>query len=475
MITKIQKKERPTKILQFGEGNFLRAFVDYMVDVANEVTEFNGNVQIVKAVPFGSVELLEKQDCVYTVLLRGKKDGKVYVENRAITCISGAICAYEDYDEYAAFAKNDDLRFIVSNTTEAGIVYDESDKIELCPPNSYPGKLTKFLYERFKATGGSLDRGLIILPVELIDKNGQILKECCIKLADLWELPNEFKSWLTSANTFCNTLVDRIVTGYPKDEADALKKDIGWDDNLIAAGEPFALWVIETNNPKVAEEFPLDAANLPVIFTDNLEPYRERKVRILNGAHTASVLAAYLSNLDTVGEMMEDKTLRTFLEKIVYEELAPMVPLPSDEVKIFADSVMERFENPFIKHYLLSISLNSTSKFKVRVLPTILETYKKTGALPKYLCFSFAALIVFYTDGMRNGEPYEISDDANVLEFFANTKSLEVEELVYNFLSKVEFWKKDLTKIPELVGEVATALNSIRMNTMRGAVERSIS
>jgi len=471
---KTNKTERPIKILQFGEGNFLRAFVDYMVDVANERACFNGNVQIVKPVSFGSIETLKAQNCVYTALLRGKEDGEIYTEKRTITCISDAIGVHEDYDEYAAFAKSDDLRFIVSNTTEAGIVYDETDKFELCPPKSYPAKLTKFLYERFKAFDGSFDKGLIILPVELIDKNGQALKECCLKLSELWHLSEEFKIWLVSANTFCNTLVDRIVTGYPKDEADVLEKELGWCDDLVVAGEPFALWVIETDNPSVAGEFSLDRAGLPVIFTDDLTPYRERKVRLLNGAHTTSALVAYLSNLDTVGDMMKDKTMGTFLKKALYEELVPMVQLPADEVIAFADAVIERFENPFIKHYLLSISLNSISKFKVRVLPTILETYEKTGRLPKLLCFSFAALIAFYTDGMRDGKPYEVSDDLHVLEFFDKNKLMKPKELIHNFLSNAEFWGEDLTNIPELSDRVTDGLYSIRANGMREAVERII-
>jgi len=467
----------PTKILQYGEGNFLRAFVDYMVDVANKSEYFGGKIHIVKPIPQGSIAHLRAQSGKYTVLLRGKRDGEVYTEKFPIDSVSSSSDAYADYDEYSVLAKSPDLRFIVSNTTEAGIVFDESDDINLCPPNSFPGKLTKFLFERYEAFDGDMDKGLIILPVELIENNGRVLSECCLRLAETWNLPESFSNWLKQANIFCNTLVDRIVTGFPAeyvDNEERLLSEIGWKDSLVVAAEPYALWVIETDNPTVKEEFPLDKAGLPVIFTSDLTPYRERKVRLLNGTHTASALAAYLSNLNTVGEMMADKTLRAFIDNIICDELSPMVPAPKDEVKTFAKSVIERFENPFIKHNLLSISLNSVSKFKVRVLPTILETYKKTGRLPSLLCFSLAALITFYSGGERCGEKYEIIDDAGVLDFFSKNKELPAEELTQAFLSNIGFWGEDLTKIPSMSDKVSSALRSIQIGGMRSAIESEI-
>lgn len=465
----IQKTPRPVKILQYGEGNFLRGFVEYIVDTANEKGVFNSDVQIVKSIPVGSLATLIQQDYIYTVLLRGKKDGEAYTEKRIVTCVAGAVDSYDEYEAYAAFAKNHELRFIISNTTEAGIIYDEHDDIALCPPKSYPGKLTKFLYERYIFFNGAKDKGLIVLPVELIEKNGETLKECCLKLSERWELPEEFKSWLTAANTFCNTLVDRIITGYPKDEIDALEQELGYSDRLLVTGEPYALWVIESDNTEtIAKEFPLNRAGLPVIFTNNLQPYRERKVRILNGAHTASVLAAYLSGLHTVGDIMKDKTTRGFLERAVYEELAPMVPLPYDEVKSFADTVMKRFENPFIRHNLFSIALNSVSKFKARVLPTIVETQANTCSLPPLLCFSLAALIAFYCE-----EPNTM-DDASVLRFFSENCALPTGELVQSFLNRSDFWDKDLTQIPGLVDAVSDSLQIIRGNGMTEAVQSLI-
>jgi len=468
----VQKTPRPIKILQYGEGNFLRGFAEYMVDIANEKAVFDGSVQIVKAVPFGSVAPLSEQDCVYTVLLRGIQKGEPYVEKRIITCVEDAVDAYEEYERYAAFAKKAELRFIISNTTEAGIVYDPNDDMALNPPISYPGKLTKFLHTRFTHFNGQKEKGLIILPVELIENNGGKLKEYCLKTARSWDLPEEFCAWLSECNMFCNTLVDRIVVGYPKDEICELEKELDYRDNVLVAGEPFALWVIESAEPqKLAHEFPLDKAGLPVIFTDNLKPYRDRKVRILNAAHTSSALAAYLCGLDTVGEMMGDKTMRAFLEGAVYEELAPTVELPSDEVKQFADSVMERFENPFIKHSLFSISLNSVSKFTARVLPSIMDTHDKTGTLPKMLCFSLAALIEFYSAGKRNDEKYTVLDDKAVLDFFTDNKDMPGDEFVGLLLKRTDFWGRDLSLIPHLCETVAEHLENIRAKEMRAAVE----
>ncbi|MDR1559701.1 MAG: tagaturonate reductase [Clostridiales bacterium] len=464
----VQKLKRPVKITQFGEGNFLRAFVDYMIDIANEMGVFDGSVRVVKPIARGSLEALRSQDCVYTVLLRGVRDGEVSVERRVVTCVDGCVDAYEEYEDYADLAKSPNLRFIVSNTTESGIVYDDGDDISLKPPRTYPGKLTKFLYERFTAFDGAADKGLIILPVELIEKNGAKLLEYCLKLAELWNLPERFISWLKNDNVFCGTLVDRIVTGYPQDEAEALEREFGYTDKLLDTGEPFALWVIECETPEaVAAEFPLDKAGLPVIFTKDLQPYRERKVRILNGAHTSSVLAAYLAGQRTVGGMMNDKTTRVFLEKALYEDLVPMVPLPEDEVRRFAASVLDRFENPYIKHNILSIALNSVSKFKSRVLPTIVETWEQKGRLTETLCFSFAALIRFY----MGGGDYDIMDDAPVLEFFAGNASLPPERLTDAFLAREDFWGRDLTKIPGLAASVAAKLKDILDIGMKAAME----
>jgi tagaturonate reductase len=470
--------------LQYGEGNFLRAFVDHMIDIANEKEVFSGSVQLVKPIASGNLEAFHAQDCIYTVLLRGQAEGKATEEKRVVRHVAGISDPYGDYEEYASHAKNPELRIIISNTTEAGIAFDDSDRIELKPPKSYPGKLTKLLYERFMFFEGSSDKGLIMLPVELIEKNGANLKDCCLKLAALWELPQEFISWLSQNCVFCNTVVDRIVTGYPKDEVSSLEKEFGYTDKLMTTGEPFGLWVIASKCPEtIAAEFPLDKAGLPVIFTSDLRPYRERKVRILNGAHTASVLAAYLSGLDSIGELMKDSTMRSYIERAVYDELVPMVPLPAAEVKQFADSVMERFGNPFIKHDLLAIALNSVSKFKARLLPTIIETQERKGKLPELLCFSLAALIAFYSGkpdpvgrliAIRNGIAYEIMDDPSVLKFFADSYTLSADMIVSSLLRRTDFWGTDLTQIIGLAEVVTEDLQNIRKYGMRAAVEKML-
>ena len=481
----VTKPARAVKILQFGEGNFLRAFVDNMVDIANEKGVFDGGIAIVKPIPFGNLDMLKAQDCVYTVILRGKQDGETVSQKRAVTSVVNAIEAYSQYEDYAALARLPELRFVVSNTTEAGITYDENDDYSLAPPNSYPGKLTKFLHERYQAFSGDVDKGLIILPAELIEKNGAKLRECCLRLSGRWGLPDGFRDWLMNDNIFCSTLVDRIVAGYPKDEADAIEAELGYEDKLMVTGEPFALWVIECETPdllrKVESEFPLDKAGLPVVFTDNLQPYRERKVRILNGAHTSTVPAAYLAGLDTVGELMNDELMRKLLQRNVYAELAPFVPLPAEEVKAFADSVMERFENPFIKHSLLAISLNSISKFKARVWPSIRDTFENTGKLPDSLCFSLAALMAFYSGergengkftAYRGEDTYEITDAADVIRFFAEYHTLSANEFAAELLKRGELWGDDFVeaKIPGFAEKVGGYLEDIRENGIRAAV-----
>ena len=477
------RKPRDIKIVQFGEGNFLRGFVDYMVDVANEKGVFNGDVAIVKPISFGSLDRFHAQDNVYTISLRGKKNGATYVENRVVTCVQKALDSYADYAEYSKLAKLDTLQFVVSNTTEAGIVYDESDRFELTPPNTYPGKLTKFLYERFRAFDGDPEKGLIMLPVELIEDNGKNLKKCVLRQIENWKLGAEFRKWVDESCTFCSTLVDRIITGYPKDEAESIWEKLGYRDELLDTGEPFALWVIESEKD-ISAKFPLDKAGLPIIFTKDQRPYRERKVRILNGAHTSTVLAGYLMGKNIVLECMNDKTVRKLMETIIFKEIVPTVKLPHEQAVNFANSVLERFENPFVKHALLSISLNSVSKWKARILPTFRDNYNAAHQPPKYLTFSFAALMAFYTSdrlengaliGDRNGEPYTIRDDAKVLEFFAaNSKSKPVREFVTAFASNRDFWGEDLTKYDGFTDMVTGYLESIRKNGMTATVEALI-
>lgn len=477
---KTGKVERPVKVLQFGEGNFLRAFVDYMIDIANEKGGFNGDIVLVKPITFGTLERFHEQDCQYTVQLRGIVDGKPQRINRIVTSVADAVDAYEEYDKYAGYAKLDSLRFIVSNTTEAGIVYDETDRLEFTPPKTYPGKLTKFLYERFQHFNGAKDKGLIILPVELIDDNGIHLQECVLKLAALWKLEKEFVDWIHEACVFTSTLVDRIVTGYPKDEAEELCKEFGYQDNLIVTGEPFALWVIESAKD-ISEELPLPKVGLPVIFTDNQKPYKQRKVRILNGAHTSFVLASYLCGNDIVLQSMQDELILNFIKATIFEEVIPTLTLPGQELEEFAQAVLTRFNNPYVKHAHLSISLNSVSKWRARCMPSFLEYIEKTGKLPVHLTFSLAALMAFYTGtqirdkaliGHRGEEEYHILDDEAVLSFFAANSSKEPAEYVHNTLANTEFWGQDLSTLAGVEDAVVSYLTDIRTLGMRAAMEK---
>ena len=470
------KTEYPIKVVQFGEGNFLRAFVDYMIDIANERGVFGGSIAIVKPISFGSLDAFYEQDNLYTVLLRGKEHGKVINNSRIITSVAKALDCKDDYDEYMALARLDSLRFVVSNTTEAGIVLDENDHFDGLP-ETYPGKLTKFLYERYTAFSGDRNKGLIILPVELIENNGGKLKKCVLSLSKIWNLPVGFIKWIDNNNVFCSTLVDRIVTGYPRGYADEVCEQLGYEDKLVDIGEPFALWVIESDKD-INCELPLNKIGLPVVFTDNQKPYRARKVRVLNGAHTSSVLAGYLYGLDIVRDCMNDEIIGKFIRKVVNDEIVPQVNLPIEEVKAFANSVFERFQNPFIDHALLSISLNSVSKWKARVLPSFRDYYKNEGKLPRLITFSFAALLAFYSsndlrdDGLYakrpNGDEYVIHDDKAVLEFFAEKSGKP--DFIEKVCKNTAFWGEDMTVYADFENKVSYWYNAIKKD-INGALK----
>ncbi len=472
------KKERPIKVVQYGEGNFLRAFVDYMIDIANEKTDFNGDIVLIKPIEFGNLDMFHKQDCQYTVSLRGNVDGKATVINRQITSVADAVDAGAEYEKYMGLAEIDTLRFVVSNTTEAGIVFDDTDKFELIPPKTFPGKLTKFLYHRFETFNGDMSKGLVMLPVELIDDNGIMLKKCVMQLIELWGLSDAFKNWVNEACIFTSTLVDRIVTGYPRaTEAEEWDK-LGYEDRIMVTGEPFALWVIESDKD-ISEELPLPQAGLQVIYTDNQKPYKQRKVRILNGAHTSFVLAAYLAGKDIVRDSMEDDDIRNFMLKTIYDEVIPTLSLPEDELKTFAGEVVNRFNNPYVDHALLAISLNSVSKWKARCMPSFLGYVEKMGKLPVHLTFSLASLMAFYTGteirgkaliGHRDGQEYNILDDMPVLEFFRDNCEKETREFVTAFLGSESFFGQDLNEVPGLTDAVAGYLDDIKANGMRAAL-----
>ena len=367
-------------------------------------------------------------------------------------------------------ASNPDLRFIVCNTTEAGIAYDESCKYEDCPASTYPAKLTKFMHERFLKFGNQKGKGFIILACELIDDNGKKLEEYVLKYAQDWNLGEEFINWIKEENIFCSTLVDRIVTGYPRNEAEQINNENGYIDNIIDTGEVFGFWVIE-GPQSIKDEFPCEKAGLPILICDDHKPYKQRKVRILNGAHTSFVLGAYEAGQHIVRDCMHDEVISSFMNKTLFDEVIPTLTLSKEDCEQFAASVIDRFKNPFIDHQLLSISLNSTSKWKARVMPSLLGYVKKYNKLPECITASFAFYIKFYQGqeltekGLvahrEDKEEYIISDDRAVLEFYLAHKDDSVEEIVKAVASNIDFWGQDLTLIKGFEQAVIKYLNDI--------------
>ncbi len=469
---------KPEKVIQFGEGNFLRAFVDYMFDKINEEGLFDGGITLVQPIPGGDFlrNILNEQEGLYTLIARGREDGEKVVQKRLITCVNRCINPYNDLDTYNECAKNPELRFVVSNTTEAGISWKEEDMITTEPQDSFPAKVANFLYVRFKAFDGDKSKGLVFIPCELIDDNGKTLKKYVLQHAKNWNLGDEFIDWIETACVFTSTLVDRIVTGYPRNEAKDLCEQFGYEDNAIDTSEIFHTWVIE-GPAELAEELPFPKAGLKVIFTPDVKPYKKRKVRILNGAHTCSVLGAYLSGYDIVRDVMNDEMFYKYLEDALNNEIIPAITseeLTHDDLKSFADAVFDRFKNPFIDHKLLDISLNSTSKFEARVLHTIQEYYAQKNELPKILTFSFAAYLAFYRGteikdgaliGHRGDEEYPIKDSPSVLEFYKDAwtgvdtaDKAAVSELVKKVCANKDFWlgsdlNTELGNFPEVVAD----------------------
>ena len=426
------------RIIQFGEGGFLRSFADVFVHKMNEQGLYDGKVVVVQPIAKGLIPVLNEQKGVYHQFLRGIEDGEVINDCIKVTSISRGVDPYTDFAEYLKLAQNPDMHVIISNTTEAGIEYLGTESINDAPPKSFPAKLTVLLYERFKA---GLP-GFIILSCELIDNNGKELLGCVLKYAKLWNLSDEFVEWIQKENHFCNTLVDRICTGYPKDEVAELTERLGKEDKLMNTAEIFHLWVIEGDFEK---EFPLQAAGINVIWTKDVKPYKKRKVRILNGGHTSMVLAARLYGLSTVKECLDDKIVGAFLNKTLFEEIIPTLGNTEEDIA-FGKAVLERFANPFVKHQLLSIALNSVSKFKARVLPTILEYYEQKGELPKCMTFSLAALIAFYrTDEANDGE--------DIMAFMKDAS-------VADILKKEQYWGRDLSFMQSEVEKYLEMMNT---------------
>ena len=422
-------------VIQFGEGNFLRGFFDYFLHKMNEKGLYEGKAVVIQPRAGGKCALLNEQECKYNLYLRGIKDGEIVKEHTFVESISRCVDPYVNFEDYIALADNPDFRFIVSNTTEAGIEFVDTCKFDDKPALSFPGKLTQLLYRRYK---NGLN-GFIILSCELIDNNGVELKKCVLKYAHLWNLEADFVAWLENENHFVNTLVDRIVTGYPNDET----KDAHPYDKFLDTAEIFHLWVIEGN---FEDEFPLKKAGFNVVWTDDAKPYKKIKVRILNGAHTSLVAGALLSGIETVGEAMNDGVASAFLNKCMKEEILPTIG-ENEESIAFANAVFDRFRNPFIAHKWRSIALNSVSKFSVRVLPTLLEYKEKNGKAPKGLTLALANLIYFY----KNDTP---DDNADVVATMKN-------DSIKDILANASLWATDLSDLTDMVAEYYNKIDII--------------
>jgi tagaturonate reductase len=474
----------PERVIQFGEGNFLRAFADWMIHSLNKQNLFNGRVVVVQPINEGLSHMINEQDGLYTLLLRGLRDGKPVEEKEIINSISRCLNPYTQWDTYLKCAEDPLIEYVISNTTEAGITFDKEDKFENEPPISYPGKLTSYLYHRFQHFKADASKGMVILPCELIDRNGDNLKKAVLQYVELWNLPREFADWLVNNNHFLNTLVDRVVTGYPRDEITQITNSLGYQDSLVNTGELFHLWVIE--GPKeLSERLPFHKIGLNVVWTEDMTPHRTRKVRVLNGAHTASVPAAFLYGLETVGEMMDHEVMGKYVRQIIQDEIVPSIDLDKNMLVDFAQAVVERFQNPYIKHYLLSILLNSSSKFKARVLPSILEYYTLNGTLPKKLVFSLAALIAVYKDGkivgtamqaIRDQGEFIMKDDVWALEFFAavwlnfDGSQQAANTVAEHVLKNTKLWAVDLSQTTGFVDCLGEYLYKITTNGIQKTV-----
>ena len=475
-------KDAPVKVMQFGEGNFLRAFVDYFIDIANEKAGFNGKVKLVQPIAnFPQMaDWMNEQEGLYTLYLRGSEKGQKVDAKRVISCVSDCVCPYSEgkWDEVLALARSEDLEIVVSNTTEAGIAYTQGDsQFDQVPPNSFPAKLTRVLFERYKAYNGAADKGLVILSCELIDNNGKELQKCCNNYAKDWNLDAAFIDWMNNANTFCSTLVDRIVPGRIRDpkEMAALEEANGYTDKALDVGEVFGVWVIEGPDG-LEDKLPFKKAGVNVMVVPDVTPYKKRKVRILNGAHTGFVLGAYLAGFDIVRDCMHDATVLGYMNKMLSEEVVPILPLDQEDCKKFAAAVQDRFNNPFINHELMSISLNSTSKWRARNMPSFLEYVEKNGKLPTCLTMSFAAYIAFYTNDVQEltdkglvckrakGNEYTVSDDRWVLEFYNEHKNDDIPTLVHAVMTNEKMWGQDLTKVPGFEEATVKNLTNIREN-----------
>lgn len=459
------KNCQPIRVIQFGEGNFLRAFVDFLIQKLNEETDYLGSVAVVQPIENGLTKIIDEQNGYYTHIIKGMQNGVPQKECYINNVISKTVRPYENFAEYLELAYIKEVDVIISNTTEAGIVFDETDNFNDIPPSTFPAKLTRLLFERYNFVDGNLEKGYSIVPCELNDNNGARLKKCVKQYIKIWELGKDFEQWVEKACDFISTLVDRIVPGFPKDNIDEIQKELGYTDSLVVESERFLLWVIE-DNERLKERLPLHKINADVVFADDIKPYKTRKVRILNGLHTFMVPIGLCAGIKTVRESVEHGVIGKLIHKVLAEEIIPSVDMDETKLKKFGEDVIERFLNPYIKHELTSISLNSISKFKTRVLPSILGYIKKENALPRYLLFSLASLLVFYKKSLRDLK-FTPKDEDSVLTYFDNQYNAldsgekDLYTICNEILAEQSLWGEDLTTYENLSESVARDMENI--------------
>ena len=467
----VNAKLYPERIIQFGEGNFLRAFVDWIVWNMNEKADFNSGVVVVQPIENGMVDMLNEQDCLYHLNLQGLDNGSQVDSLQLIDVISRGLNPYTQFDEYLKLAENPEMRFVVSNTTEAGIVFDPTCTLADKPAKSYPGKLTQLLYHRFKTFNGAADKGLLVFPCELIFHNGRELKSCIEQYIELWNLGEEFKTWFETACGVYSTLVDRIVPGYPRETIGSILDKIQLEDKLVVQAEIFHLWVIEAPE-SVAKEFPADKAGLNVLFVPSEKPYHERKVTLLNGPHTVLSPVGYLSGFDIVREIVEDDVMGAFVRKVMFDELLVTLDLPKAELEKFGNDVLDRFRNPYVKHFVTSIMLNSFPKFKTRDLPGLKIYLERVGKLPSALVLGLAGIITYYQGGKRGDVEIVPNDDKAIVDLLQQLWSSGSTSKVASGVLGAQFiWGEDLNAVAGLTQKVTGYLDSIQQKGMLETVK----
>ncbi len=468
----VSKPGLPVKILQFGEGNFLRAFVDWMIHKANEAGVMNHGVVAVQPIGQGLAEMLRKQDCLYHVYLEGIKDKQPVKEVTLVKSIVNALNPYDEYETYKNIFLSPELEMIISNTTEAGIRYEEGDDLNACPPKSYPAKMTSLLYQRFQKFNGAADKGLLIICCELIEDNGSTLKDYVLKHAEYNHLGNEFMNWVKQNCHFYDTLVDRIVPGFPRETIDEIKAEIGFNDNLVVKGEFFHVWAIG-GDPVIKEKLPLDKAGLNVLFMDDIKLFRAKKVRVLNGSHTAMVPVALQMGCETVKDAFNTPLVEKFINQMVANEVLPAIDEDPVELEKFSGKILERFYNPYIKHYLKDISLNSLSKWETRDFPTVQDNALKLNKQANFTTFSFAALLVLYSG--KSEVSFTPNDTPEFVEFIQ--KSFDpnnIEGWVNCIIANKQIWTVDLLSVPGFAENVEKGVKLILEKGMKRALEEIV-